>query len=89
MTNPWRPIESAPKDGTVVDLWCVSDNSRDQRIADAKWVKPDGRRGKAGPQWCVFDHEFGFTEVESLGETYFFKATHWMPLPEGPSNEDT
>ena len=36
--NKWQPIETAPKDGTVVDLWCRGD-----RCADCVWHKNDWR----------------------------------------------
>lgn len=32
--SPWRSIETAPKDGTRVDLWCG-----DERVPDAYWCK--------------------------------------------------
>jgi len=31
----WQPIETAPKDGTVVDLWTIDG----ERIPDAFWVE--------------------------------------------------
>ena len=37
-TQPWLPIETAPKDGTVIDLWNNGD-----RYADAKWLRGE---------WC-------------------------------------
>lgn len=33
----WRPIETAPKDGTLVDLW-VCDGSVGDRLADCQWL---------------------------------------------------
>lgn len=32
----WRPIETAPRDGTVVDLWVVRDG-HGERFAGAEW----------------------------------------------------
>lgn len=39
----WQPIETAPKDGTVVDLWVVDqDDPKGRRIPNAYWVKDRG-----------------------------------------------
>lgn len=44
-TPKWRPIETAPKDGTEIDLWHEGD-----RIADAYW--------KGGRWWAPnFDYD--------------------------------
>lgn len=32
--SKWQPIETAPRDGTVVDLWY-----RGERITDYRWVQ--------------------------------------------------
>jgi hypothetical protein len=34
----WQPIETAPKDGTVVDIWIVDENGNGQRATDAHFV---------------------------------------------------
>lgn len=34
----WQPIETAPRDGTVVDLWMVDETGRGFRQADAYYV---------------------------------------------------
>jgi hypothetical protein len=69
----WRPIETAPKDGTKVDLWRLSDKwqavAEGRRITDA-WFA-DGR-------WRHEDYDYGHERSVSG------HITHWMPLPEGP-----
>lgn len=34
----WQPIETAPKDGTKVDLWIVDQDGNGERVVDAEWV---------------------------------------------------
>ena len=35
----WQPIETAPKDGTVIDLWMVDEAGEGKRIPNAYWVE--------------------------------------------------
>jgi hypothetical protein len=76
----WRDIETAPKDGTVIDLWAqvYAHKSRDSdemmvsvefRVADAQWFM-DGWRDIAG-------NSLGY-DMEGL------VFTHWQPLPAPP-----
>lgn len=71
--NGWKPIDTAPKDGSFVDLWHKSGT----RYANCRWftnslgytcwhIQPGGRAYNAGP-----DTEY----------------THWMPLPSPPQRE--
>jgi hypothetical protein len=52
----WRTIESAPKDGTRVDLWVVIDG-KGQRVCDVMW---DSLRGL----WDEYDNPFLDEEVK-------------------------
>lgn len=74
--SEWQPIESAPRDGTVVILYRpLAHKTHDPQITIRRTLSndrgcwpatvPKGRDGK------------NFTE----GSCY---ATHWMPLPEPP-----
>jgi hypothetical protein len=45
MCNPWQPIATVPKDGTVVDLWVPGHG----RITDEWW--DDGWSMPAGEEW--------------------------------------
>lgn len=56
----WQPIETAPKDGTVVDLWVIDSGSvpSEYRVVDAFWQNPAGwwaanmgYDGETGPVW--------------------------------------
>ncbi len=94
----WRPIDTAPKDGTNIDLWVVNQDGEGWRIADAYWVH-DRERDPYAPSkgkrdgWFAPDREYGdpgwadwpegWTATHD-GREYFDRATHWMPLPEPP-----
>jgi hypothetical protein len=78
----WQPIETAPKDGTVIDLWAQSMEliSRDGddlrpsvafRVPDAIWFDGYWTDADGNPH----PHLEGFTNIT---------FTHWMPLPSPP-----
>ena len=78
----WQPIETAPRDGTVIDVWMQSyfwdaDGQRqlavEMRIPNAIWFDQMWTNVDGNP------HEDldGFTYVE---------FTHWMPLPPPPAS---
>jgi len=77
----WQPIETAPKDGTEIDLWV----SVGVRVADCRWGKPSGanwgdRYGcdqDLPAQWVT---RHGFALDRRNGP-----PTHWMPHPTPPS----
>ena len=83
--SEWQDISTAPKDGTVVDLWVNNPAliARGQRVTDAFWI--EGR-------WLeLYQGEFDDADIFIAGigpcdevETPICKATHWMPLPTPP-----
>jgi len=75
----WQPIETAPKDGTLIDLWVVF-LSGGQRWADASW-KEAGQHNCSGPSnWT---NNGGWPLHGLLGKPV---ATHWRPRPEAPAS---
>lgn len=75
----WRPIETAPKDGTRILVWTTTDNDVDRQYVDevcdgdnfacAQVSSWEGMPDSAGSWW----------NKELIGE-----PTHWMPLPGAP-----
>ena len=75
----WQPIETAPKDGTPVLVFCPefpAEHSRNvaPRVMEARWNNPgmDPRNGAWGDP--VYDE-------------WNCEPTHWMPLPAPPAKE--
>lgn len=84
LADGWRPIESAPKDGSTIDVW------RDGTRETVYWGLPPHECGEMG-QYCDSDwHSIkkpGWicsTFGEFVGGQYA-PFTHWMPLPAGPA----
>lgn len=81
--SEWHPIETAPKDGTDVDLW-VNQNGYFFRIPDCFW----GRSDWLADGWVYFKRDYSETHRDCLANVeYDFgvgSVTHWMPLPDPP-----
>ncbi len=72
--DPWRPIATAPKDGTLIDVVAEGD-----RCPDARWGQPDDpAHRRHNPQCWV-------TEDPFLGWIPLRAVTHWMPRPGKPT----
>jgi hypothetical protein len=72
--SEWQPIETAPKDGTIVLVWGYhEDNLEDEDPATRRpwpaWVSVQKHI------WWLAD---GLRQVKD--------PTHWMPLPEAPAD---
>lgn len=72
----WQPIETAPKDGTKL-LLHVLGNHGGNSIHVARWDAAYIGSGW-GHRWIHTDHWDGVSG----------KPTHWMPLPEPPTNAE-
>jgi hypothetical protein len=69
----WQPIETAPKDGTRIDVWVPTWLRTGNRMPNAKWR--DGR-------WSFWWEPT--QEWLSIEEEYEGGPSHWMPLPPPP-----
>lgn len=70
----WQPIDTAPKDGTRVDLWAKCwrserDDFTYQRCADCYWTNGDSMTNRVS-RWVNLQDGW--------------HATHWMELPGPP-----
>ena len=81
--SEWRPIETAPKDGTEIDVWDYCHNPKwrpeahgigsGRRITDVHWENG---------HWVQWDWEYGsYLEVDDNPE---YTISHWMPVPGVP-----
>jgi hypothetical protein len=66
----WRPIETAPKDGTPVDLWRPDGHEGGERLANYKRVERT-------PTNVFYDPVYA-------GIVCVRDATHWKPIPTAP-----
>lgn len=70
----WRPISSAPKDGTRVDLCGPTKKGNWRRVTDCYWH----RKAKA---WHTSNYsKDGYSKLRLP-----FEATHWLPIPKTPA----
>jgi hypothetical protein len=87
MSEAWQPIETAPKDGTVV-LLC-----RDKRVTAGHW-EPE-RWPTAAEHHSTTGEYLGQFETGECVEAWWYSEdggfcnksppTHWMPFPPAPT----
>lgn len=72
--SDWQPIETAPKDGTRIDVW-------------AYWAEGDNWSRSADAYWSVEDQDWMLDRWLAGQYVTPPKITHWMPLPEPPADQ--
>ena len=79
--NQWQPIETAPKDGTQILLCRAFD-------ADGNRIEPLGIFAQCAQWWGI---EEGWVVYCSMVREplLHFEPTHWMPLPQPPTEKAT
>lgn len=65
----WRSFETAPKDGSRIDLWAVNVFGEGKRFPDC--------------HWSPFGGTFRWIGLREDSRQRW-KATHWMPIPAPP-----
>jgi uncharacterized C2H2 Zn-finger protein len=74
----WRPIATAPKDGTEVLLYCPKRGTTVRgRWSDERYAN------KPRPYW-THDRERIWGKLDTRAD----QPTHWMPLPPPPEAND-
>lgn len=77
----WRDISSAPKDKSIVDLWCVDDseqeNVRQTRRPDCQWGEMSDWAGNIIEGWRGMNQSFRE-----------WRPTHWMHKPFPPREQE-
>lgn len=73
----WRPIETAPKDGTEIILFAIEEGFEDE--GPSVWIGSWSTTAWYGPAWTAYEHR---------SETEYLTPTHWLPLPSPPSAKE-
>ena len=77
-TEPdWQPIETAPKDGSWVDLW----DAWDKCASQSRWDED-----RAG-WWHLYEAFATGWEGATFQEGMDSHITHWAPRPKGPVDD--
>jgi hypothetical protein len=85
----WQLIESAPRDGTVLDVWVrwvpvgkALVSSRGHRVPNARWMRTDDGEGWGYSEALGNDVRDVLIEREDLAVIEL--VTHWRLPPQGP-----
>ena len=76
----WQPIETVPKDGSVILIVDMTDRYPNVQAA-SWWPERDNKF-----PWTLFEGNNGRDGLNALDAR--FPPTHWMPLPKPPQNDD-
>jgi len=75
----WQPIETAPKDGSEILIYCGAPWAK---IEKAKWYAP-------WANWLTGNFPVDPARESGTYGIGSFVPTHWMPLPTPPTMEES
>jgi hypothetical protein len=76
----WKPIKSAPKDGTTILLYYPGYNRK-------VWVGSYNKYQKYTNGKLEYEHEGWSIDKPLVFSLKECSPTHWMPLPEAPNQK--
>lgn len=80
----WQRIETAPKDGTEIDAWIVSDGGKYGHRDTIRWRK-EIAYVKGRWEHYTLDNSGGYGEMEWKSLPDYGPPTHWMAQPAAPT----
>ena len=86
----WRPIETAPRDGSNI-LLLANGMAIEARYCPGQWSEdtPISPREYDGAVWCALDDALQFEIEETPDRDFHGQVTHWRPLPAPPVEPGT
>jgi hypothetical protein len=76
----WRPIETAPKDGSRILVFDEMAADNESPVVMVAWLNDAERHNRKRFAWCVP----GSWQDEQGGHCTADRPTHWRPLPAPP-----
>ena len=72
--SDWRTMDTAPKDGTLIDVWAGG-----RRVVDVRWEPEDYAKGRCWAE--AFPTARGMAGSDGFPAYLYPQPTHWMPTP--------
>jgi len=72
----WQPIETAPRDGTVILVYANQGST---------WNGIHAARPHYSGQTSGWGHDWAHANYQNLGGHISGRVTHWMPMPAPPA----
>ena len=78
----WQPIETAPKDGTLLLLY--SNTEYYKEVVFGSWRCDNSDYEESEPMWLDTSYDDWSIGLNSCP----LYPTHWMPVPEPPNDQE-
>ncbi len=80
----WKPIKTAPRDGSDILLFTKVHGITQAHFVKGEWSNTIDGPEYDGPVWVCGDDAWQIEIEEEPDGFCDAEATHWMPLPEPP-----